>query len=107
MNSPIVTVYENSDPLLQFTLLIAGTTTPYDLTAATVEFYIKDAPTQGDGSPKKKYVGTVTDASGGIFTVQMDATDLTPAGRYWYKVDVTIGGNKDTVLAGRFLIIDV
>ena len=106
MNSPPITVYENSDPLLSFTLLVAGSEDPYVLTGATVEFYIKTAPTQTDASPKKKYTGTVTNGPGGQFTVQMDAADLTPAGRYWYKVNVTLAGNTDTVLAGAFIVLD-
>jgi len=112
MSGPLISVYESTDPKLSLSLTVAGTDEAFDLTDYSLEFYIKTSVRQSDADAQAKYVSgdqiEITDpATSGNLTIQCDAEDLTPAGRYVYKLDGIKSGRRDTLLAGEFIVQDV
>lgn len=106
-----VTVYQNNDPEVEFSLVIAGTETPYDLTAATVEFFIKESPVDADPSPATYRTANssivVTDAPGGVLVVKFAAADLAAAGDRFYHLDAIVGGKRQTLASGPLYVLDI
>jgi hypothetical protein len=113
MSQQTITVAQGNDPLLDIYLTVAGSTTAYDLTGATMTFYVKTDPTQSDGSATGTYtsgggeITVVGSASEGHLTVQMSSTHLTNAGTYWYKLDSVKNTKKETVMYGPLIVVDV
>lgn len=113
-----IQVYENSDPLLEFTLRrkTGGIATdPVVLTSIDdIEFVVKEDLSD----PLYKFTyknstgkiaildnGSVNDAS--VITVQCAKADLTPAGIYYWHLNVITGSHRDTVDDGFFEVLDV
>lgn len=47
---------------------------------------------------------TITDAAGGLFTIAIDADDLTEVGDFTHQCQVTIGGIVSTIFTGTVRI---
>ncbi len=80
--------------------------TPYNLTGATVEMFIKPSAVTSDSDSRVLKLSTatgeitVTDATGGLATVDIAAAGLAiPIARY-YRVDIIASGSRHTALGG-------
>jgi len=111
-----IVTYESNAPLWTFHIKkrnLDGTTSPYVLTAATVAFIAKVSPDDADGSAIMNYVGTIVDDGAGvgdefsIVTVQANAAQTATPRNLYYRLEVTAGGNKDTVQTGVLFIKNV
>jgi hypothetical protein len=80
--------------------------TPYNLAGATVEMYVKPSAVTPDDDTRVLKLSTatgeitVTDATGGLATVNIAAADLAiPVARY-YRADIIASGSRHTALFG-------
>jgi hypothetical protein len=108
-----LTVTESSDPKFTFTCQIEGTTTPFPLTGFTVaECYLKADRSDTDAAAQRKYSTAtgeiaVTDAAGGIVTVQFAAADIAAPARRWWHLDVVVSAKRTTLGYGPLVVVDV
>lgn len=104
-------VFAASDPVIAcaFSAEVGGRLRPYDLTGAAVEFYIKPRAEDPDGLPAYSTAASsiiVTDAPGGLASVQLDERAIRYAGQFRYHVDA-VKNNRRTVLAwGPLTVVD-
>lgn len=94
-----------NDPLVTFTLYSAPGTVA-NLTGATLDLYLKSGPNVSDTDPTTlTYTSTqlnsplvITNATGGVVTMQFHASDL--VGHEWYHLDVVTNGLRLTYAYG-------
>lgn len=105
---------ERNDETINLTLLQPDGITPYDLTSAEVDFYIKPSAASEDTdidviklSTTGGGVVVTSPPTAGLATVTIPTVDLqTPATRFW-RVDVIAGGQKKTAMFGLLQINDL
>ncbi len=108
-----IQVIENNSPKLLFQVFIGGTTTAFDLTGMSVEFYLKTSRSAADNAASTVIYSTgglgitVTNATAGLLEVQIAAAAIPVSGRYWYHLDAIVSGKRETLLYGPLLVADV
>lgn len=109
MKEVTITVFEKNDPLVLISLRRPDGFA-YDLTGVTdLEFYLK--PKKGSDAAAaiavyKQSTGeiTVTDATGGIVTVQFAATHISEPGHYAFHLDELRGTKRLTLAHGKVAV---
>lgn len=97
--------FDDSSVNLAFTTSGGGA---LDLTAATVDVYLKTAAGVLDSDGTTKHYSsaggspaiTITNPTGGLATVQIPMADIVNASLTFWKASVTIGGKRNTAMFG-------
>jgi hypothetical protein len=104
---------ERNDETVNLVLLQPDGVTPYNLTGAVVNFWIKPSAMSQDTDIDVIQLSTstsgvvVTNATGGLATVNIPLVDLhTPTGRF-YRVDVIAGGQTKTAIYGQLQVTNL
>lgn len=113
MKETDIQVFEGDDALVKVRLQerdADGVLQPFDLsTFDSLEFVVKAdrnavAAMFTYTSPTEI---TITDAAGGRFEIQFDATDLATPGKYRHRVRTVEGTAKNTVMFGDLIVENV
>lgn len=109
-----IKVVENNDPLVTVTVRVKdedGNRRAYDLTGATIQLYVKSAREDTDAAALFTYTSSteivVTDATGGVLTIQFAASDIDSAGTYYYHLDAIKNLKRQTVMFGPLKVVNV
>lgn len=112
VNRPL-TLLQNNDVTVAFTVTDEDTKAPFDLTGATaIELYLKPMAATADTDPGVHKLTlalgdiTVTDAPAGECAAAILATMLATAGRQWYRLDVVGAGKRRTPIYGILSVTD-
>lgn len=104
---------ERNDETVNLTLFMPDGVTPYNLTGAVVNFWIKPSAMSADTDVDVIQLSTttsgvvVTNATGGLATVTIPLVDMhTPVARF-YRVDVVAGGQTKTAIYGLLQITNL
>ena len=104
---------ERNDETINLVLLQPDGITPYNLTGATVRFFIKPSAASGDTDIDVILLSNVTsgivvtDAVNGLATVTIPMADLpAPVAKFW-RVDVVAAGQTKTAMFGLLQITDL
>ena len=101
---------EGNPETVRETVTDDDTGSPYDLTGATINFYIKPSADTADTDPSVTKLSTstseitVTDAAGGVCTV---AVPPQAAGTLWRRLDVVTAGQAKTAVYGPLYVLNV
>ena len=117
LDDPDIVVYERDDPLLTLTitdLQADGSLVAYDFTdTTTLEFLVKNSPTDADEDAVARYtltsgVAIVGLPTAGVCTVQCLSSDATLApGIRRYQLFGVKGGLRQTLMVGKFVVRNV
>lgn len=104
-------LFAASDPVIacSFVAEVGGRIQPYDLVGSAVEVYIKPRAEDPDGLPTYSTAAgsvIVTDAPGGLVSVQFDSHDIRYAGQFRYHVDAVKNGLRTVLAWGALTVID-
>lgn len=100
MADPLCYVRGDRMPALELTLLDSAGNA-IDLTGASVTLRLINAETE---TVKATKTATVSDASGGVITVQWSSGDLDTAGRFYAEVAITYAGGEVRTISDKLEI---
>lgn len=102
---------ENTDPVVTITVTLNGAV--FNGTGFAIEIYVKSGRDTADASPKFVHKSTDgapkivwTSIATGIAQWSPTRTDLTPAGQYWYRIDVVSATQRLVAAKGPLSLVD-
>lgn len=104
-------VFAASDPEVACSFFVegGGRRTPFDLTGAVVEFYMKPKTEDPDRLPTYSTANgsiVVTDAPAGLAAIRFDSHDIRYASQARYHVDAVKNGRRTVLGWGALSVVD-